>query len=72
MNSTDALSYDNKISAGEGFLPHLKSGKRSWPCRNNTRTSGKNRQRPRSVNLSGHGCFYKRLKIEEHLCVQND
>lgn len=72
MNSTDALSYDNRISAGEAFLPHLKSGRSSLLRRNNIRIPGKNRLRPRSVNLSFHKCFYKRLKIDLHLCAYND
>lgn len=33
MSSTDALSYDNRISAGEAFLLHLKSGRSSLLCR---------------------------------------
>lgn len=69
MNSTDALSYDNRISAGEAFLPHLKSGTSSLLRRNNTRIPGRNRQQPRSVNLSYHRCFYKRLKIDQNLCT---
>lgn len=69
MSSTDALSCDNRISAGEAFLPHLKSGTTSLLRRNNTGIPGKNRHKCESVNLSYHRCFDKRLKIAPHLCV---
>lgn len=57
MDEVDALSYDNRINAGEAsfFLPHLKSGITAG-FQGRTDNNLK-------VNLSYHKGFHKRLKI---------
>lgn len=62
MHGVDALSYDNRINAGEAFFFS------TFEVRDNSRIPGKNRQQPQSVNLSHRKCFYERIKIG-WLCV---
>lgn len=58
MDEVDALSYDNRINAGETifFLPHLKSGITAG-FQGRTDNNLK-------VKLSYHRGFHKRLKID--------
>lgn len=60
MDGVVALSYDNRINAGEAFFFFFFC---TFEVEENRRIPRKNRQQPQSVNLSHRRCFYKRIKI---------
>lgn len=61
MDGVVALSYDNRINAGEAFFFSFFT----FEVEENRRIPRKNRQQPQSVNLSHRRCFYKRIKIKQ-------
>lgn len=57
MDGVDALSYDNRINAGEAlFLPHLKSGITAGFQGRTDNNLG--------INLKHHRGILKRIKID--------